>query len=399
MKSSVCLVALAVVCCAGVTMAADVSLRVTCVTTEVDPDGTAEFIIEGNVSTGDNQGLALFGVDVTVTGPMAIDHSADITIDASTGGIATYFVTPGGLTNPAPGGFGGTPTGTNDSLMQVGGAQNTINNPGPTPPAPTAWPIATAVAQGSWTTLAEGSISLSGATEGDYTITLSDAFANVLVTLHSTPDYWEVAQGAIVDGGMTCQFTVGIATPPVIDAVAAWADHSGTERPIAMLDLVGIDPSEPRLGGVTKVVVGFEDALDPGTVITGNVSAAGVDNPGPYTPDSVTPSGGDQVVTIVFNTRLPDIDCYTFDLAGMQSADGGDFEFPEDGQFQIIALEGDADRDGTVSTADGSSITGRLGYTVTDALAQYDCDRDNQISTADGSFVTGRLGRTAPACP
>ena len=110
MKGLVCLVALAVACCAGVTMAADVSLRVTCVTTEVDPNGTAEFIIEGNVSTGDNQGLALFGVDVTVTGPMAIDHDADITIDASTGGIATYFVNPGGLTNPV--GFGGTPTGT-----------------------------------------------------------------------------------------------------------------------------------------------------------------------------------------------------------------------------------------------------------------------------------------------
>lgn len=363
MKGIVSLATLAVVCCATATMGADVSLRVTCTTPSPGPNDTVGFIIEGNASTGDNQGLALFGLDVTVTGPTVIDHDLDMTIAAPTGSIATYFVNPGGLTNPA--GFGGTPTGPADSLMQVGGAANTINNTSP-PAAPTAWPVPTGMAQGAWTTLAEGSIALSGATDGIHTITLSDAFANVLITLHATPNYWEVAQASIVDGGMSDTFTVSsVVVPPVIDAVASLVTHGGTERPLAMYELPFGEPSEPRLAGVEKVEVTFEAALDPATVVFGNVAIRdSLGNPVGATV-AVTPSAGDTVVTIdITSGALANAECYTFDLNGMQSVEGDDFVAPEDGQFQIIALVGDVDRDAVVSTADNSSVKSRLGMTA-----------------------------------
>ena len=375
-------------------MAADLDLKVTCPGGLIDPEEPVYFVIEGEVSTGDCEGLALFGVDVTVTGPSVIDHDLDIVITAPTGDIADYFVTPAGLTNPV--GFGGTPTAAVDSLMQVGGAQNTIHNVDP-PEAPTAWPIATGVAQGGLITLAEGTITLPpGVLEGDYTITLSDGFGNVLITEHTDPSYWEVAQAAIVDAGMSCQFEVkGAVTIPHIDAVASWVDHGGTERPIDTLT----DPVESRLAGVTKVVVGMDVAMDPATVIAGNVSVVGVNNPGPHVPDSVTLGGADDVITIEFLTALPDIDCYAFDLAGMQSFDGGDFEFPEEGQFEIIALVADVNGDSAVSTADNSSVKARLEAPVTDDNCRYDVNNDGFISTADNSSVKARLDRTAPACP
>lgn len=394
MKGLACLTAVAVLCCASASMAADLDLKVTCPGGLIDPEEPVYFVIEGEVSTGDCEGLALFGVDVTVTGPSAIDHDLDIVITAPTGDIATYFVSPGGLTNPV--GFGGTPTAAFDSLMQVGGAQNTIHNVNP-PEAPTAWPIATGVAQGGFITLAEGSITLPSVDDGTYTITLSDGFGNVLITEHTDPSYWEVAQASIVDAGLSCQFAVGIETPIEILAVAGWVDHGGTERPVEMF---GVDPPvEPRLSGVGKVVVDVDVALDPATVIAGNVSVVGVNNPGPYTPDTVTLGGADDVVTIEFNTALPDIDCYTFDLTGMESFDGGGFDPPEDSEFQIVALVADVNRDNQVSTADGSSVKGRLEDPVTDENCQYDVNDDGQISTADRSSVKGRLENAAPTCP
>jgi hypothetical protein len=375
-------------------MAADLDLKVTCLTTDPGPNDTVYFQIEGEVSSSGCEGLALFGVDVTVTGPTVIDHDLDITITAPAGDM-DYFVEPDGLTNPA--GFGGTPTAAVDSLMQVGGAQNTIHNTDP-PSAPTAWPIATGVAQGGFITLAEGQIALSGATDGIHTITLSDGFGNVLITEHTTPSYWEVAQASIVDAGMSCTFEVsGLETPIHIDAVAGWVDHGGTERPVAML---GFDPPvEPRLAGVTKVVVDVDVALDPATVIAGNVSVVGVTNPGPYTPDTVTLGGADDVVTIEFNTALPNEDCYTFDLTGMESFDGGGFDPPEGSEFQIVALVGDVNRDGQVSTADASSVKARLEHVVTDDNCQYDVNNDGQVSTADKSSVKARFEMAAPACP
>ncbi len=396
MKDVLRLATLAVMCCVSATMAADLELKVTSLTPSVGPDGTVLFEIEGQVTAATN-GLALFGVDVTVTGPSVIDHSADITITPEVTTITNFFVNPGGLTNPA--GFGGTPTGANDSLLQVGGSQNTINNPGPSPPAPTAWPITENVALGSFTLLGEGSISLSGATPGAYTITLSAEFGNVLTTENFAPDFWSVAQATIVNAGSSCQFTVSVVVP-AIDTVDSYVDHGAGGLPLAMTGLgVGIEPVEPRLSGISQVAVAFLDPMDPATLIPANVSILDenlTDYSGNVT--GVTATVGNTVATIDM-TALPDQHCYTIDLAGMTEAGGGGWGAPEDGQLQIIALVGDANRDAVVSSADAGSVGQRLGMLVGTSGPQYDINNDGAVSSGDDSSVSQRIGRVAPVCP
>ena len=396
MKDMLRLATLAVTCCASVTMAADLDLQVNCLTTSVGPDGTVLFEIEGQVTAATN-GLALFGVDVTVTGPSVIDHSADIAITPAVGTITNFFVNPGGLTNPA--GFGGTPNGTLDSLLQVGGSQNTINNPGPSPPAPTAWPITENVALNAFTLLGEGSISLLGATAGTYTITLSAEFGNVLTNLNVAPDFWSVAQATIINVGSSCQFSVTV-VQPAINTVDSVVDHGAGGLPLAMTNLLpGIEPVEPRLNGITQVVVEFTEVMDPATLIPANVKIEDetlVLHSGNVT--AVTVSGGDTIATIDM-TVLPDQHCYTIDLAGMTEAGGGGFGVPADGQVQIIAQKGDANRDGAVSSADAASVKQRVGQPVGVVGPQYDINPDGFVTSADFASVKQRLGQTAPVCP
>jgi hypothetical protein len=64
-----------------------------------------------------------------------------------------------------------------------------------------------------------------------------------------------------------------------------------------------------------------------------------------------------------------------------------------------VALVGDVNRDGQVSTADASSVKARLEHVVTDDNCQYDVNNDGQVSTADKSSVKARFEMAAPACP
>jgi hypothetical protein len=293
-------------------MAADLELQVVILTPEVGTSGLAEFEIQGIVTGADSQGLALFGVDVTVTatGGYTVDHDLDMTVSAPAGDIANYFVGTAGLNNPA--GFGGTPTAAVDSLMQVGGAENTIHNVAP-PAAPSAWPIATGVAQDALITLASGTIQMNSAPDGTVvTVAISDGFANVLDTYNAGQDFWEVAQATVSYNPASADFTVtGVGA--VINSVGSCRDHAGTEY---CLDIgsggrAAGDNIEPRTPGTLQLKVTASAAVDPGSTAA-SVSCWDLSGPVTYTPDAGYPlvtADGTAVVTVDFSPALPDQTC------------------------------------------------------------------------------------------
>ena len=111
--------------CSSAVMATDLTLTITG-DTQTTPGGTISYQITGLLSDSVNEGMALFGFDMEVSGPAAVNLDTATTV--LPGPAMGPFVANDGLNNPA--GFGGTPSG--DDLLQIGGGQNTIGNPGPT---------------------------------------------------------------------------------------------------------------------------------------------------------------------------------------------------------------------------------------------------------------------------
>ena len=159
--------------------------------------GTLNYRIMAVLGDSDNQGIALIGVDVEFDG-------GDVdTLSPPTDGSMDSFVSPEGLNNPPPGGFGGTLS--EGKQLQVGGGANTIMNgqvpctgdadcPGTTcnggicdPVAP--FPVGTVVTgiglPGDPQVVAEGVLSIPIA-EGVYILSATNVFANV-ITAETTP--------------------------------------------------------------------------------------------------------------------------------------------------------------------------------------------------------------------
>jgi hypothetical protein len=129
--------------------------------------GTVDYEIVATVDAT-SDGLAGFAVDlVTDTGvaqPQASPGSPQMTV----------FVRDNGLTDPS--GFGGTVDA--DGLVQIGGGQNTMLNPGPNPPCPTG-DVETGIGVGGEVVLATGSIQLPDQ-PGSYQVSLANQAASVI---------------------------------------------------------------------------------------------------------------------------------------------------------------------------------------------------------------------------
>ena len=123
-RTIVCIVILA----SGLVASASVTLSVA-----VDPQ-TYEVTVYGQVNETCD-GLALFCVDLSLTGPQGVVLGDRLNLDAPTG--MASFDRNGGVSNPSSvsgdTGYGGTPDG--DTLRHIGGGQNTLANLDP-PVAP-----------------------------------------------------------------------------------------------------------------------------------------------------------------------------------------------------------------------------------------------------------------------
>ncbi|HUU82859.1 MAG TPA: S8 family serine peptidase [Phycisphaerae bacterium] len=166
-----------------------------------------------------------------------------------------------------------------------------------------------------------------------------------------------------------------------ISGAACCLDQGGTEY---CLDLVIGGPAtvEPRLGSVTTLVV---DTVDP--VEAGSTTATATCVNQAYGGTVTVTSDGTTTVLVDLDP-LPDGDCCTIEF------DGGIVD-----SIGVRLLAGDVNGDGTLSTADASSIKQRLGIVIGASDFWYDVNMDGSVSTADGSSIKQRLGNFAPTCP
>ena len=169
--------------CSSAVFGDTLELRIVAGETQIPPgvETTVYVTIEGRLVTGDTDGLALFGFNLTASGDVAVNlcDTAVFLVTAPAGDLQ-QFDRNEGLTNPpdmAASGFSGTCDGGTD-LWQIGGGQNTIGNTGPV-----LYPVGivvTGVANAGWTVLAEGSVTLTLASGESVTLALNTGFANTL---------------------------------------------------------------------------------------------------------------------------------------------------------------------------------------------------------------------------
>ncbi|MHC5210739.1 MAG: hypothetical protein ACYTG2_08480 [Planctomycetota bacterium] len=166
----------------------------------VGPGDVVDWSVVGVLSDTGSQGLAMFVFDVTFDGGSLSQAATPVSVPM------TAFAPPLGLSNP--GGFGGTPVG--GDLIQVGGAQNTMNNSFAAVPVGS---VVTGTAlPGSRQVLASGSLT-APTTPGTYNLVVDNVMANAIRTGETGTPFWAVdAVG------------VGTVTDLVIDVVALSAD-------------------------------------------------------------------------------------------------------------------------------------------------------------------------------
>ena len=167
----------------------------------VAPGTPVPWAVVGELSDDLNEGLALFSVDLEWSGGALSPAAAPAT------NPMLNFARPAGVNNPA--GFGGTTSA--GRLLQVGGAQNTINSLF----AP--YPIGTVITGVAWpgqpVALAAGQVT-APTQPGTYVLSASNPVANVIRQGETGTPFWRVEKA--LPGNMT--FLIVQVTADVPDA-------------------------------------------------------------------------------------------------------------------------------------------------------------------------------------
>ena len=136
--------------------------------------------VRGELTDNLNQGLAFFAFDLEFDGGDLPQAQAPVSANM------LNFATPLGLNNPA--GFGGTVN--NGDLIQIGGAQNTINQSFAA--APTGLVMTGIAAQGAPELLAVGTLT-TPLTSGTYFLSPNNLHANVIDASATGTPFWTVS--------------------------------------------------------------------------------------------------------------------------------------------------------------------------------------------------------------
>jgi hypothetical protein len=167
---------------AGLATATDLNLNVksgSSNTVIIAPGETFSYTVTGELTDNASLGLGTVIFDLTYTGGV-LDPAATPTADPM-----ARFANPQGLNNPA--GFGGTPH--NGVLLQVGGAQNTINNT--VAPVPNGAVLTNVAQMGSPVVLAQGTVR-AGYRCSVYSLAATNLFANVIRQGETGTPFWHV---------------------------------------------------------------------------------------------------------------------------------------------------------------------------------------------------------------
>lgn len=193
----------------------------------VAANGTVNYRVVATLSDDLNRGAALIGLSLNYTGG-DIGQQADTPAGAVTcQNPMPAFVIPDGITNPA--GFGGTMIG--GDLIQIGGAQNTINNDIGNAPFPIGAVIEfvarpTGCGQA---VVATGSFTI-GAGTGDFQLQAFDVFANVIKADETGMPFWATEAAGV---GTVTPLTVhaGVVSANLASSVPAFTGFGITVVP------------------------------------------------------------------------------------------------------------------------------------------------------------------------
>ncbi len=173
----------------------------------VAPGAQIEWTITFEVSTGDNQGLALLVADLVQddANPAFLELPL---ADAVPSGMAN-FARPAGITNPPASGYLGSPRGPagDKDLLQIGGSQNTFGVARTGTGVGENADVVTGVGHGGPFLLASGSFS-APATPGVYTFTLANGVANVIVQRNDPPAFSPTIAANVDASAASISFTV-----------------------------------------------------------------------------------------------------------------------------------------------------------------------------------------------
>lgn len=196
---------------------------------------TVHFDIYGELTGDASEGLAAIGFDLSATFEGAPFDVTAATVTAGPG--MTSFERNQGITNPA--GYGGTDTGEG-KLVQIGGAQDTINNGGMVAPFPTG-PVVTDVGNGGPVLLASVEITLTTAPSAgeDYIFTVDSVFGNVIDAGETGPVYSVTALDAVASATYEIH-------PPCVGDVDESGVVNAADRGFVSAN-IGCDVSNPAL--------------------------------------------------------------------------------------------------------------------------------------------------------
>ncbi len=193
--------------------------------------------------------------------------------------------------------------------------------------------------------------------------------------------------------------------PPTIDAWYSASQHGrGVGEVLLEITDVAADgaPSEPRAGGVSKLVLQFSEPVDPLSFDGGAVEVGGL------APGDVAVNLAGMAVTfqadegdntrgeITFSPALPDYARYAVQVSGVTDLAGN--ALAGDANLIVTVLMGDASGDLRVNVADYSRVRATRTKLIDAGLASVarcDVTRDGRVNTADMSRIRPQMGKDA----
>ncbi len=354
----------------------------------VSGGAVVNYQIKGVLCDTANDGLALWGADLAMTGPASVTLNPATNPGSCTGGGAACsgigcFNSPCGITNPA--GYGGTQSG-GGALLQIGGAQNTIKNT--TGSFPLANPIAADVGF-TEVVLAQGSVTMPS-TAGLYTLRLSDAFANVIVDgeIAAAGEYFRTERVDIATA-RHLYIRVGLAAPVTITSANPPTDNpyiGGTQPYRDVLDTGDLAPLTHGIGGagtptqdavtyspISVTFSGTPNALPSTSNVTLHCSYTGTaSNPTPCPTVTGVSGSGSGPYMITLSDPIPPGGCTTIQFGGSCST------------LRYESLPGDTNMSGITNTQDLLDLVQAINNgdaNLPGNLPRYDINRTPSLPT------------------
>ena len=159
--------------------------------------------------------------------------------------------------------------------------------------------------------------------------------------------------------------------------------------------------SEPRSDGISKLILVFDEPIDPASLISVNVAIAGLDaNNAPIDCNSIaigtSTRNGNTEAVITFTPALPDYAKYKVAVSGVTDAVGN--PLAGDADRIMTALIGDVSADRRVNATDLSDVRAtrtRLINKNNSGQVRADVSQDGRVNAADRSRVRVRRDNDA----